>query len=207
MIVSLWLAVAVLYVAFVLWYYNWSGPIKDHEIDDYMRRIQNSTGSEHSDSDVLREFMGSDDGKEFIMQNFVRVKEGKIAHPITGDKTHAAALLAKYSGPFAKALFLRGGHPVFVARKVGGLIDSWGSHADENWHVTAMMRYRSRRDAIELVANPKFADIHVFKTSAMEKTINFPVQMNMSLFMKPGAYVPAGLVFVGMFIQLVAVSI
>lgn len=203
MIVSLWVVIAMLYVAFVLWYYNWSGPIKDHEIEDMIDKIKNASGSANTSIDVFSDFIKNDDGKEFVMQNFIRVKDGVIDHPVTGKKTAAAALLQQYSSPFTKALFLRGGHPVFISRKVGGLIDSWGGNDDEGWHVTAMMRYRSRRDLVELVTNPKFDDVHIYKITAIDKTTSFPVQLKMSLFMRPGVYVPFGLVFVGMLIQLV----
>ncbi len=200
--VTFWIVAAVLYIAFVLWYYNWSGPIKEHEIEGLVDKIKRSSGSAHTSIDVFRDFISSDDGKEFVMQNFICVKKGAIDNPVTGERIDAAALLQKYSGPFMKELFLRGGHPVFVSRKVGGFIDSWGGAADEGWHVTAMMRYRSRRDLIELATNTKFDDIHIFKTTAMDKTTSFPVQLKMSLFMRPGVYVPFGLVFVGMLIQL-----
>jgi hypothetical protein len=203
MIASLWIVLAVLYIAFVLWYYNWSGPIKDHEIEGMVDKVKNSAGSAHTSIDVFSDFIKNDDGKEFVMQNFIRVKDGVIDHPVTGEKTAAAALLQQYSNPFTKALFLRGGHPVFISRKVGGLIDSWGGNDDEEWHVTAMMRYRSRRDLVELVTNPKFDDVHIYKITAIDKTTSFPVQLRMSLFMRPGVYVPFGLVFVGMLIQLV----
>ncbi len=202
MIASLWIVLAVLYIAFVLWYFNWSGPIKEHEIEDVIDKIKNSSGSANTSIDVFSDFIKNDDGKEFVMQNFIRVKDGVIDHPLTGEKTAAASLLQQYSNPFTKALFLRGGHPVFISRKVGGLIDSWGGN-DEEWHVTAMMRYRSRRDLVELITNPKFDDVHIYKITAIDKTTSFPVQLRMSLFMRPGVYVPFGLVFVGMLIQLV----
>ncbi|MDG1773566.1 MAG: hypothetical protein P8H32_09060 [Oceanicoccus sp.] len=212
MIVSFWVLLAALYIAFVLWYYNWSGPIKAHEIEDLINTVRETQGSLHTSIDVLVEFMKNDDGKEFVMQNLIRVKKGEIDNPVTGEKTHAAALLQKYSGPFMKALFFRGGHPVSISRKVGGYIDSWGKYpdndyADEGWHIASMMRYRSRRDLIELVTDPKFDNIHIYKTTAIEKTISFPVQIQMSFFMRPGAYAPLGLLFVGMLIQLVALSI
>jgi hypothetical protein len=203
MIASLWIVLAILYVAFVLWYYNWSGPIKEHEIEGMMGKIKRSSGAANTNIDVISDFIKNDDGKEFVMQNFICVKDGLIEHPVTGEKTAAAELLQQYSSPFTKALFLRGGHPVFVSRKVGGLIDSWGGNDDEWWHITAMMRYRSRRDLIELITNLKFDDVHIYKLTAIDKTTSFPVQLKMSLFMRPGVYVPFGLAFVGMLIQLV----
>ena len=38
-----------------------------------------------------------------------------------------------------------------------------------------MMRYRSRRDMLEISSNPQFEGSHEFKIAAMEKTVAFPV--------------------------------
>jgi hypothetical protein len=37
------------------------------------------------------------------------------------------------------------------------------------------MRYRSRRDMMEISGNPEFAGSHEFKVAAMQKTIAFPI--------------------------------
>ena len=37
------------------------------------------------------------------------------------------------------------------------------------------MRYRSRRDLLEIAMNPEFAGSHEFKIAAMQKTIAFPI--------------------------------
>lgn len=37
------------------------------------------------------------------------------------------------------------------------------------------MRYRSRRDLMDILSNPAFAGRHEFKVAAIEKTIAFPL--------------------------------
>jgi len=197
----IWLSVAVVYVLFLAWYYNWSGPIKNDEIEEGLQKLFDSSGAKHTDLDVIRKFLMNDDGKEFIMQNFVKLQKGPVTNPVTGESSHASALLSKYVGPFTKALLMRGGHPVFVARKVGGYIDSWEACPDQKWDATAMMRYRSRLDLLELASDPRFADIHIFKTTAIEKTASYPVQLTLSFFIKPGFYVPILLLLVASFVQ------
>ena len=88
-----------------------------------------------------------------------------------------------------------------MARKVGGHIDSWNAEPDANWQATSMMRYRSRRDLIELALDQRFAAIHVFKTSAIAKTISFPVQIQLSFFLRPGFYVPLLLLWLTSLLQ------
>lgn len=193
----------VLYLAFLAWYYNWSGPLKEHEIEVLLQKYVGTPGAKTTDIEVVKEFLRRDDGKEFFMQNFIRLKKGQIAHPVTGEDTNASELLSKYSATFGKAIFKRAGHPVFMALKVGGFIDSWGSNADEKWHITSMMRYRSRREVFEVGCDPKFNDIHIFKTAAIEKTTSFPVQIRQTQIMRPGVYVPLLLVLLASMTQLI----
>ena len=45
----------------------------------------------------------------------------------------------------------------------------------ESWTAAAGMRYRSRRDMLEIAMNPEFEAAHKFKVAAMRKTIAFPI--------------------------------
>ena len=45
----------------------------------------------------------------------------------------------------------------------------------QQWTRGAAMRYRSRRDMLEISANTDFAGSHDFKVAAMAKTIAFPI--------------------------------
>lgn len=202
MIMSVWLAALGIYVVFLAWYYNWSGPLKEHEIELLLQKYVGSPGARTTDIDVVKEFLRRDDGKEFFMQNFIRLKKGQIPHPVTGEETSASELLARYSATFGKAIFKRAGHPVFMALKVGGFIDSWETNPDEKWHITSMMRYRSRREVFEVGCDPVFDDIHIFKTAAIEKTASFPVQIKQAMIMRPGVYVPLLLVLLATIAQL-----
>jgi hypothetical protein len=142
-----------------------------------------------------------DDGKEFIMLNQVQVYEDDIAHPLTGEMIPGRTLLANYFEPFAWALLLRGGHPVFQARTVGGFIDSWNAEDNLSFSGTAMMRYRSRRDIAELVMDPSFADGHIYKLAAIERTVSYPTQIIMNGSMAPHVWVFAVLMLLASLAQ------
>jgi hypothetical protein len=74
------------------------------------------------------------------------------------------------------ALFKRACHPVFVGDAVHGALDSVGLERPELWGRTALMRYRSRRDMIEIATNPAFHGRHAFKIAAFDRTVAFPVE-------------------------------
>lgn len=169
-----------------------------------MATFPKQEGSSHTEEAILRAFLEQDDGKEFIMLNQVQIYEDDIAHPISGEMITGQALLANYFEPFAWALFLRGGHPVFQARTVGGFIDSWNAEDNLSFSGTAMMRYRSRRDIAELVMDPSFADGHIYKLAAIERTVSYPTQIIMNGSMAPHVWVFVMLILLASLAQNVA---
>ncbi len=189
MIWKIWILVPVLYGLFLLWYFNWKGPLTPDEVEVFMASFEQFEGSEHTDAAKFRKFLENDDGGEFVMLNQVHLHSGEVAHPLTGEAMSPSDLIGEYFGPFALSLLKRGGHPVFQARTVGGNIDSW--HADSNvgFGTTAMMRYKSRRDLVELVLDPAFADAHIYKLAAIERTISYPTRIMMSTSVRPPAAV------------------
>lgn len=69
-----------------------------------------------------------------------------------------------------------------------------------------MMRYRSRRDLVELVLDPAFADGHVFKLAAIERTISYPTQIMLSTSLRPPIYVLLILLLLASAVQNVVLS-
>ena len=104
MVAWIWLAAAALYLVFLYWYINWSGPIAADEIDGYLDYFSAGSGAQYTDVEVLRRFLEEDDGKEFVMQNFISLHSGKMAHPVTGEAAYSQEVIGGYYQPFVKAL-------------------------------------------------------------------------------------------------------
>ncbi len=185
----IWILALGLYIVFRLWYDNWRGPLSPQEVKDLMAQVSAIKMSEYSDPKDLRAFLEADDGKEFVMVNLVRVHTGEIAHPHTSKPTKGIDLLREYGQRFVKVLFKHGGHPVLVMRKVGGYIDSWNTPPDPGWHIAGSMRYRSRRDMMQLALDPSVRDVHVLKTIATATTFSFPSQVVLGLAIRPRIWV------------------
>lgn len=190
----IWIAAGIIYLMFSAWYFNWKGPLTSDEITQLLGQMAEHSSQSPTDPAVMRKFLETDDGKEFVMLNLVRLHKGDVAHPETGEMTTAPDILQGYFGPFSRALFRKAGHPVFMGRKKGGHIDSWNSSADDGFQIVGAMRYRSRRDLMTLVADPRFADSHKFKLAAIDGTISFPMQLSMSTYLKPKIWVAALLI-------------
>src|SRR3546814_10632405 len=76
------------------------------------------------------------------MLNLVKTRPGIVADPDSGEALGGAAWLGRYSRVFVRGPMRRGGHPLFVGRKVGGYIDAWNTPADPGWTLFGTMRYR-----------------------------------------------------------------
>jgi hypothetical protein len=184
-----WPLALALYLAFRFWYDKPRGPLSKTEIDALLDESNRSPVGEHTDRAVLRAFLEADDGREFVMSNLVRVHPGEVPHPVTGVPTPGLQLLQEYGTRFVKVLLLHGGHPMLVMRKVGGYVDSWNTPPDPGWHIVGAMRYRSRRDMMELARNPTLRDVHPFKTAGTAMTFSFPTQVMMGFAMRPRVWV------------------
>ena len=182
---QIWIWVPVVYGVFSLWYFNWQGPVTQQEIDEYLNGFSELEANKNTESSVIRKFLEDDDGKEFVMLNLIQVHKDKVPDPVTGEELKPQTLLSNYFRSFAFASLKRGGHPVLQARTAGGNIDSWNADDNVGFSVTSMMRYKSRRDLIELLIDPEFADSHLYKLAAIDRTISYPTQTMLSLSLRP----------------------
>lgn len=181
----IWGSALVAYGLFRAWYDNWRGPLRKDEIDAFLDGMRGTPSAEHNDLDVLREFLEKDDGREFVMLNLVRIERGDVPHPETGKPVPGPELMQAYTRSFLPALLRRGGHPAIVARKIGGYIDAWRVPPDPGWTIVGFMRYRSRRDMMILVAQPRFLAMHPFKIAGTAETFSFPTHPFLMLFVSP----------------------
>lgn len=203
-----WVVASVLYAVFLSWYVNWTGPLSPQEVETYLTRIQaaSPTAIAHNDLDVLRRFLSEDDGGEFYMLNLVRIADGDVPGP-DGVKRPAREAMAQYTDMFLPALFARGGHPAIFARKAGGYFDAWGVEPDPGWTAMGYMRYRSRRDMVELVSDPRFGGAHDFKFAAMPQTYSFPTHPMLMTLATPVVWVALVLALLAALSQIVILLI
>jgi hypothetical protein len=175
----------LLYLAFRLFYDGLRRPLSKAEIDDFLGAAGDRLHETGNDPEVMRAFLEADDGGEFVMLNLVRAHPGDITNPDTGEVASGMTWLRRYSDKFTGQLFRRGGHPVFVGRKVAGYIDAWNTPADPGWTLFGTMRYRSRRDMIQLARAPEFLAAHPAKLLGLDATFSFPTQRVFAFYVSP----------------------
>ncbi len=163
------------YGLFSFWYDNWSGPLDAKEIDILIERAQTQSQIEPDRIAAVRAFLEADDGGEFFMLNLIQLNPDLVAVPGSDEKQPARQVLEGYTRHFMPALFKRAGHPALFGRAAGGYVEHWGVEPDPGWSASGVIRYRSRRDMMELATDPAFEAAHAFKIAGMAKTLAFPL--------------------------------
>ena len=91
------------------------------------------------------------------------------------------ALLDRYMAHMLPALLRRASHPALAGPTVFQAMDLAGIEGAEVWGSVGVVRYRSRRDIMEIALDPVFAGKHEFKVAALEKTIAVPMAPDLYL--------------------------
>ena len=180
-----WPVAAALYAGFLLFYNNWRGKLTQEDIDVMLAQAEAQGAGEVNDLSIVRKFLEEDDGREFVMVNLVRVPDTVVTDPDNGELVPAKDMMAAYSRAFIPRLIKHGGHPALAARKVGGYVDAWMVGADPGWSIVGFVRYRSRRDMLEMVLDPTFKDAHKYKLLGVAETFSFPTQTFLRAYVSP----------------------
>lgn len=159
----IWLAVVgIFYASFWVWYGGNGDPISEEEGLEMLAKIEQLHGvkledtPEGSMSRNLRDMLPNDDGKEFYAVNLETRAEGP----------EALKAEAEYAAIVVPLLFERGGHPVFVSERAGLMLGKYGDEIDR----VAVVRYRSLRDLLDMIADEKMLEGNAFKNASLAHT-------------------------------------
>ncbi len=167
-----------IFIAFISWYGGRGKPLSQQETEQLLTEIQRR-GAGSGEQGVshllpqLRELAASDDGNEFFMVNLIRWRE-KALYPAGspyGDDVRQAD--ARYGKALVPHLIKYAGHPVFMANVMGPFINEGN---DPAWQRVAIVRYRSRRDMLRMIAEVANKDVGIHKWASIERTHVFPAR-------------------------------
>lgn len=170
----IWLVSGILYVLFFSWYTSFGGPLTEQEIDKYLALFE-QRGVEPEQQRALEQFMRTDTGDDFVMINVIDMYETPLQVPGVEAGESSSQVLDKYMQYMYPALFARASHPVFFGDATAAAMEAMNAPGMRQWTQGALMRYRSRRDMMDITTNPAFSGSHEFKAAAMRKTIAFPL--------------------------------
>ncbi len=179
----LWASLVLLFALFMAWH-EWRGPpITAAETEALLADLAanrragavSADGSGAGDHDLLqdlRTLAASDDGAQYFMVNLIRFRDRALyppGHEALGTDVRAAD--DRYSAIVLPALLMRGSYPIYVSDVAGSFIGYPGA---EQWDVVAIVRYRSRRDMLDMVRALQRSGGGMHKWAAIENTQVFP---------------------------------
>jgi hypothetical protein len=107
----------------------------------------------------------------------------------------------KYQKIFLGALLCKAGHPVLIAMAASGNVENVACDQDEGWGAAGLIRYRSRRDLMEMLPATIGSEHHGLKLAALERTFAFPASP-WFLFGGPKLLAPMAIALVAALVQL-----
>lgn len=151
---------ALVFFAFSTWYGGHGKPITQEEgaalLQELRANYADGPVSEDNFISNMEAMIPNDDGKEFYAVNLEQLKQGP----------EAEAADAAYGRLVFPLLMERAGHPVFVSNRAGLMLGDYGDEVDR----VAVVRYRSLRDLIDMVNDPKMIAGGHHKFAALEHT-------------------------------------
>lgn len=171
-----WLVSGLLYLAFFAWYTPLGGPLSEAETHAYIQKFRAASPAPSEESvGRLRRFMQEDTGGHFVMVNLIHLYDRPLPAEGVKEGESSQEVLNKYMAYMYPALFLRASHPVLYGDLAADAMELKDAEGMERWTFSAAMRYRSRRDIVDIITNPAFSGAHAFKIAAMQKTIAVPL--------------------------------
>ena len=190
----LWGTSALLYLVFVFWYTSFGGPMSTQEISEALLLMEQRELSPQA-VERLEKFMRTDSGRQFVMVNILDMAENPP--DVEGVGGTAEEFMGRYMEHMYPQLLRRASHPLFFGQAVSDALDILGmgnpgveNAGEENigaghvgirnpetWDQGALVRYRSRRDFMQIVLHPDMGSRHSFKLAALDKTIAYPVEV------------------------------
>ena len=177
-----WAVLVVLYVIFFSWYTSFGGPLTDEEVAYYVALVESSDPTAPPERIArMRKFLEEDTGDDFVMFNVIDMYDTPLQIEGVEPGETSEEVAAKYMDYMWPELLSRASHPVIFGEAANTAMDIMNADGMEQWTQGLGMRYRSRRDLLEIAGNSDFTDSHVFKVAAMRKTIAFPIDPWQSL--------------------------
>lgn len=163
--VTIWVAAMLIYAVFWCWYVGFRSRITPAEAAATMDLLDKAASITPKQRASLAHFLANDDGRDFVMVNLLELKK-----PVRESRKK----LDSYQKVFLGGLLRKAGHPVMIATAASGNVENVACEHADDWMAAGMIRYRSRRDLMEVLPATVGSEHHGLKLTALEKTFAFP---------------------------------
>ncbi|SVB58948.1 uncharacterized protein METZ01_LOCUS211802 [marine metagenome] len=167
-------AFLALYLAFLSWYNGWGmEPLTAGEVDSLVGKVV-AQGADPDQLKNLRQMAKGDDGEEFFMLNLNRYDyaEGEPQQGVPAD-------YQKYGQVVIQMILKNAGHPIFSGEFPDFLVA--GELENANWHEIILVRYRSRRDFLNMVTSDEYLKIAQHRSGGIQYAEVAPTRAGINL--------------------------
>jgi len=178
------------------WYQWGAQTLSPSDVDNYMAVIAAQTqkpGAKH-DLPALRQFLSEDDGMPVYTINLYKFHDAAEYPDASGFSGTGEQAYDRFSRIMISLMAKRGSHPVYGS--------NWVDQANSDWDRIVIVKYRSRRDLVDLFATDDFAEASIHKWASLREHQRMLVQ---ALHIPDGSVVITVIaMFIGVLISLIA---
>ena len=157
------------YILFLLWYYGFRRPLSKEEVERYVAILEKRSGNYSED---VRKFCLEDDGEQFFMVNMTKYFDEPRYKNAKGSASTSREANMRYVRNTMPMLLKRACHPYGLFKPIVNL--SGISRDEMAWDGVNVVRYRSRRDFLNMVTSPRWFAGYGDKAAALQANPNFP---------------------------------
>jgi len=183
-------------IVFMRWYQWGAQTLSPSDVDNYMAVIAAQTqkpGAKH-DLPALRQFLSEDDGMPVYTINLYKFHDAAEYPDGSGFSGTGEQAYDRFSRIMISLMAKRGSHPVYGS--------NWVDQANSDWDRIVIVKYRSRRDLVDLFATDDFAEASIHKWASLREHQRMLVQ---ALHIPDGSVVITMIaMFIGVLISLIA---
>ena len=179
-------------VMFMYWYQWGTQILSPEEVHSYMNVIEAQTqnSSARHDLPALRKFLNEDDGKPIYTVNLYNFHNTANYPKDTGFNGSGKQAYDRFSQTMIPLMLKRGSHPVYGSY--------WSDVSSGKWDRVVIVRYRSRRDLVDLFATKDFAEASLHKWASIKENERLLVQ---------ATHIPNGIFIITLFAAIIGIII
>ena len=182
-------------IVFMRWYQWGAQTLSPSDVNTYMAAIEAQTqkpGARH-DLPALRKFLSEDDGKPVYTVNLYKFHDTAEYPDASGFSGTGEQAYDRFSKVMISLMAKRGSHPIYGS--------NWVDQANSDWDRIVIVRYRSRRDLVDLFATNDFAEASLHKWASLREHERMLVQ---AIHIPDGIYIIAMIaIFIGIAIYFI----
>jgi hypothetical protein len=169
---TIWIGLAVVYAALLAWHQPLRGPLSEDEVRmAFGVQYEEMRLSEDAQARAFLDFFLNDDGRPFHMVNLNALPER------TAETDEAAQAYGTFMAP---RLLARASYPVLTTDVIVGLTNTLGPGV-ENADRLVVVRYRSRRDFLNIISTPEFRAAVEDKSISLDGWYSAPASIGPTL--------------------------